>query len=99
MWHEGLLYKLRSVGISGELYNILENYLSGRFQRVILNEQNLSWKPVLAGVPQGSILGPFLFLVYINDSPNGLKSTTELYVNDTSPFTIVTDKNENLGSL
>ena len=87
------------MGISGELYNILENYLSGRFQRVILNEHNLSWKPVLAGVPQGSILGPLLFLVYINDLPNGLKSNIELYVNDTSSFTIVTDKNENLGSL
>ena len=53
VWHEGLLYKLKSMGISGELYNLFENFLSGRFQRVILNSQNnyFSWKPSLAGVP------------------------------------------------
>ena len=50
VWHEGLLYKLISMGISGELYNLLENYLSDRFQRVILNGQFSSWKPILAGV-------------------------------------------------
>ena len=85
-----------SMGISGELYNLLENYLSGSFQRVILNEQNSSWKPVLAGVPQSSILDPLLFLVYINDLPNELKSSIKLYADDTSLFTIVRDKNETM---
>ena len=94
VWHEGLLYKLKSMGFSGELYNILENYLSGRFQRVVLNGQTSSWRPVLAGVPQGSILGPLLFLVYINDLPDGLKSNAKLFADDTSLFTIVKDKNE-----
>ena len=93
VWHEGLLYKLKSTGISGELYNLLESYLSGRFQRVILNGQSSPWKPFLAGVPQGSILGPLLFLVYINDLPNGLKSNAKLFANDTSLFTIVKDRN------
>ena len=50
VWHKGLLYKFKSMGISGELYN-LENYLSGRFQRVVLNGQPSSWRPVLAGIP------------------------------------------------
>ena len=94
VWHEGLLFKLKSVGISGELYSLLENYLSGRFQRVILNGQHSSWKPILAGVPQGSILGPLLFLIYINDLPNELKSNVKLIADDTFLFAIVKDKNE-----
>ena len=44
--HKDLLYKFKSLGISGELYNLLENYLSGRFQRVVLNGQTSSWRPV-----------------------------------------------------
>ena len=94
VWHEGLLYKLKSIGISRELHKLLENYLLGRLQRVILNGQISSWRPVLAGVPQGSILGPLLFLVYINDLPNGLKSNEKLFADDTSLFTTVKDKNE-----
>ena len=99
VWHDGLLYKLKSMGISGELYKLLENYLSNRFQRVLLNGQTSSWKPVLAGVPQGSILGPLLFLVYINDLPDGLKSNAKLFADDTSLFTIVKDKNESANIL
>ena len=74
VWHKVLLRKLKSMGISGNLFNLLENYLSGRFQRVVLYGQTSSWRPVLACVPQGSIVGSLLFLVYIKDEPNGLKS-------------------------
>ena len=95
VWHEGLLYKLRSMGISGDLYKLLENYLSGRYYHLdILNGQTSSWRPVLAGVPQGSILGPLLFLIYINDLPNELKSNAKLFADDTPLFTIVKDENE-----
>ena len=88
VWHEGLLYKLKSMGVSGELYNLLENCLSDRFQRVLLlNGQTSSWRPVLAGVPQGSILGPLLYLIYINDLPKELISNAKLFADDTSLFT------------
>ena len=99
VWHEGLLYQLKSLGISGELYNLLENYLSDRFQRIILNRQFSSWKPILAGVPQGSILDPLHFLIYNNDLPNELKSNAKLFADDTSLFTLVKDKNESTSIL
>ena len=88
VWHKGLLYKLKSMGISDELYELIENYLSGRFQRIILNEQTSSWRPILAGVTQGSFLGPLLFLIYINNLPNRLKTNAKLFADDT----IVKDK-------
>ena len=87
------------MGISGELYDFLENYLSGRFQRVVLNGQTSSWRPVLAGVSQGSVLGPLLSLVYINDLPDELKSNAKLFADDTSLFTTVKDKNESANIL
>ena len=99
VWHEDLLYKLKSMGISGEFYDLLVNYLSGRLQRVILNGQTSSWRPILAGVLQGSILGPFLFLIYINDLPSRLKSNDKLFADDTSVFTIVKDENESANVL
>ena len=79
------------MGISGDLFNLLENYLSDRLQRFALNGQTSLWRPVLAGVPQGSILGSLLFLVNINDLPNELKSNAKLFADDTSLLTIVKD--------
>ena len=61
VWHEGLIYKIKSMGISGELCKLLENYLSGRYQRVVLNGQTSSWRPVLAGVPKDQCWVPFFF--------------------------------------
>ena len=75
LWHEDLIFKLWSMDISGELYNLLGNILSIRFQRVILNGQKSPWKPVIPGVHQGSKLDTLLFLVYINDLPNESKSS------------------------
>ena len=94
VWYQGLLYKLKSMGNSWEFYDLLENCRSGRFQRVVLNGQTSSWKVVLVGIPQGSILGPFLSLIYINDLPSELKTNTKLFTDDTSLFTIVKDVNE-----
>ena len=87
------------MGISGKLYKRLENYLPGRFQRVFLNGQTSLWRPFLAEVLQGSFLGPLLFLIYINDLPNELKSNVKLFADDTSLFTIVKDKNKSVNVL
>ena len=99
VWYEDFHYKLKSMGISRELYQLLENYLSGKLQRVVLNGQTSSWRPVLAGVPQGSILDPLLFLIYINDLPDELKSNAKLFADDTSLFSIVKDEDESANAL
>jgi len=65
--HKRLLHKVAAHGIRGELLLWIENWLSGRKQRVTLNGQCSSWKDVLSGVLQGSVLVPILFLIYIND--------------------------------
>ena len=77
----------------------MESYLSNKFQRVVLNGQILSWRSILAAVPQRSILGPLLFLMYINDMHDGLKSNVKLYADDTSIFSIVMNKNDSTKDL
>ena len=89
VWHKGLLFKLKQNGINGHLLRILENFLNERKQRVALNGQTSSWSDVLAGVPQGSILGPLLFLIYINDLSDGLQCNPKLFADDTSLFSTV----------
>ena len=93
VWHKGLLHKLKQNGISGKLLSVIADFLSNRKQRVVLNGKSSSWTNVEAGVPQGSILGPLFFLIYINDLSDNLKTNPKLFADDTSLFSIVHDLN------
>ena len=84
MWHDGIIFKLTQNGISGNLLNLLRDFLNERKQRVILNGQFSTWKNVSAGVPQGSILSPILFLIYFNDLTEGLSTNAKLFAVQTS---------------
>ena len=94
VWHGGLLYKLESFGISGNLLKLFHSCLNNRQQRVVLNGQYSLWAPILAGIPQDSILGPLLFLIYINDLPENLKLSAKFFVDDTSLFSTVYNATE-----
>ena len=90
VWHVGLLAKLSRVGITGTLLRWFENYLSNRQQRVVINGQESPWGTIKAGVPQGSVLGPLLFLIYINDLTNQVQSSeVRLFADDTILYVIV----------
>ena len=89
VWHEGLIFKLEQNGISGSPLNLLQNYLNNRKQRVVLNGCFSEFRSVESGVPQGSVLGPLLFLIYINDLENNIKSNIKFFADDTMLFSIV----------
>ena len=93
VWHDGLLYKLERCGISGQLLFLVKSFLKDRKQRTILNGQFSSWGDISAGVPQGSILRPLFFLVYINDLTEDLRCNVKLFADDTSLFTVIEDSN------
>ena len=89
VWHKGLLEKLKSIGIDGALLSWFSSYLSNRRQRVIIPGTFSDWTTIEAGVPQGSILGPLLFLLYINDIVTEIQSDIRLFADDTSLSIIV----------
>ena len=92
-WHDGLIFKLKQNGISGKILALLSNYLSGRQQRVVLNGSFSNFFPIESGVPQGSVLGPLLFLVYINDLETNIRSKVKFFADDTMLFSVVHDPN------
>ena len=99
VWHDGLIYKLKRNGITSDLLRLIESFLSDRYQRVVLNGQNSNWTKIKAGVPQGSILGPLFFLIYINYLLFELRCSAKLFVDDTSLFSVVENVNETTANL
>ena len=84
IWHAGLLHKLKSYGISGQIFGIISSFLSIRRLRVVLDGKSSQEYSINAGVPQGSILVPTLFLLYINDLPDNVICDIAIYVDDAS---------------
>ena len=86
VWHAGLLHKIESYGISGQIFSLISSFLSNRRLRVVLDGKSSQEYPVNAGVPQGSILGPTLFLLYIDDLPDDVICNIAIYAYDTTLF-------------
>ena len=91
VWHAGLLHKLQAADVLGNLLRWFNSYLTNRKQCVILPAVQSKWNYVRAGVPQGSILGPLLFLLYINDIVKDIGSNIRLFADDTSVYIIIDD--------
>ena len=88
VWHIGLLFK---AWVEGQSLALLKDYLYSGKQRVVLNGQTSDWRKINSGVPQESVLGPLLFLIFINDLPDGIASLCKIFADDTSLFSKVYD--------
>ena len=86
VWHAGLLHKLKSYRISGQIFGLISSFLSNRWLRVVLDGKSSQEYPVNAGVPQGSILCPTLFLLYINDLPDDVICNIAISADDTTLY-------------
>lgn len=84
--HCRLIHKLNAYGIKGQLQDWISDFLSNRRQRVCINGSSSSWKDVVSGIPQGSILGPILFIIYINDLPSLTQSVCKLFADDSKVY-------------
>ena len=89
VWHEGLIFKLKQNGVSGKLLKFFESYLTDRKQRVALNGSYSNYANIESGVPQGSVLGPLLFLVYINDLESNIIANVKFFADDTMLYSVV----------
>ena len=84
--HKRLLKKLHGLGIRGRVLAWIERFLLGRQQRVVVNGVKSTWSPVLSGIPQGTVLGPTLFLAFVNDLPSSIQSRILMFADDTTVY-------------
>ena len=96
IWHAGLLHKLKSYGISGQIFGLISSFLSNRRYRLVLDGNSSQEYSVHAGVPHRLILGPTLFLLYINDLPDDVICNTAIYADDSTLYSIC-DQASDLG--
>ena len=94
--HSILLQKLKCYGVTGRLLNWFADYLNNRRQRVVMDGATSQWTPATSGVPQGSILGPMLFVIFINDAPDVInnKAIPPLFADDTKLYKNITSVND-----
>ena len=91
VWHLGLIRKLHAIGICGNILGWFKSYLSGRSQAVVVKGETSNYLPLRAGVPQGSVLGPLLFIIYITDLTSNTQSTIKIFDDETSTYMSLED--------
>ena len=92
--HKRLITKLKGYGIQGNVIKRVEYFLKDRKQRVQISGSSSEWTDVTSGIPQGSVLGPTIFLVYINDLPDVVHSMVKLFADDAKVSAVVNSEND-----
>ena len=92
--HRRMIQKLESYGIEGEVLELVRDFLKGRRQRVMLDGKSSEWKDVTSGVPQRSVLGPLLFIIYINDMPDKLRKFCKMFADDAKLLSAIETRND-----